>query len=59
MPPHEYLNMVYAWCIERVDPEGLDDWITELGDLLPWQDTNSEAAVDLESASFMNMMGKG
>jgi hypothetical protein len=51
--------MVYAWAIERVKPDELEDWINELEDLLPWQDTQSEAAANMESDSFMAMMAKG
>jgi hypothetical protein len=54
-----FANFVYAWCIERVPSDELDDWKAELVDLLPWQDSASEAAVELESESFMNMMAKG
>jgi hypothetical protein len=57
--PHRFLNLVYAWAIERVDPEKLDDWNQELVDLLPWQDSQSEAAASMESESFMNMQAKG
>ena len=59
MPPHRYLNMVYAWAIERVKHDELDDWLNELYDLLPWQDTDSETAVNLESDSFLAMAAKG
>lgn len=59
MPPHRYLNMVYSWCIERIPAEKLDDWLVELADLLPWQDVDSEAAVNLESESFLAMAAKG
>lgn len=51
--------MVYAWAIERVDPEALDEWLEELTELLPWQSSQSEAAAQMESESFMTMMGKG
>jgi hypothetical protein len=51
--------MVYAWAIERVAPDDLDQWHEDLRDLLPWQDTSSEAAVDLESQSFLAMQAKG
>lgn len=54
-----YLNLVYSWCIERVEHDKLDDWLNELNDLLPWQDSNSEAAVNLESESFLAMQAKG
>lgn len=51
--------MVYSWCIERIEHDKLDDWLAELHDLLPWQDVNSEAAVNLESESFFAMQAKG
>lgn len=57
--PHRFLNMVYAWCIERVEHDKLDDWKMELVDLLPWQDSSSAAAADLESESFLAMQAKG
>jgi len=57
--PHRFANLVYAWLVERVEPDKLDDVLTQLADLLPWQDTNSEAAVNLESQSFFEMQGKG
>lgn len=59
MPPYQIVSMVYAWAVERVQPDGLNDWLTELRDLLPWQDVDSEAAAEMESASFMSMMAKG
>lgn len=59
LPPYRYANMVYAWAVERVPHDKLDDWLTDLHDLLPWQDSQSEAAANLESESFMNMMSKG
>lgn len=57
--PHRYLNLVYSWCIERVAADKLGDWKADLVDLLPWQDTTSEAAVNLESESFLAMQAKG
>lgn len=57
--PHRFMNLVYSWCIERVDPDSLEEWLFDLDDLLPWQDATSEAAVNAESESFMSMMAKG
>lgn len=51
--------MVYSWAIERVAPDKLDEWLSELADLLPWQDSTSEAAANLESESFLAMQAKG
>lgn len=56
--PHRFANLVYAWAIERVPPDKIDEWLTELNDLLPWQTSASEAAVELESASFMAAMNQ-
>jgi hypothetical protein len=57
-PLWKFVSLVYAWCIERVDPDKLDEWIYDLNDLLEWQDADSAAAEELESASFMAMMNK-
>lgn len=59
MAPHRFANMVYAWCVERLPGDKLDDWLTEMNELLEWQDTESEAAVNLESESFLAAMAKG
>lgn len=56
--PHRFLNMVYAWCIERVESDKLDEWIADLHELLPWQDADGESAAEIESDSFMSMMNK-
>lgn len=58
-PLHQFLNLVYSWCIERVEPAKLDDWKAGLLELLPWQDADSDAAEAIESDSFMNMKAKG
>lgn len=54
-----YLNLVYSWAIERVAHDKLDEWLSDLYDLLPWQDSTSEAAANLESESFFAMQAKG
>lgn len=56
--PHRFANLIYAWCIERVQHDKIDEWLQELEELLPWQDASSEAAIDAESASFFDMMNK-
>lgn len=55
--PHSLLNLVYSWVVERIPHDKYDEWHQELVDLLPWQSADSEAAVELESASFMAMAG--
>lgn len=58
-PLHQFLNLVYAWAIERVPSDDLEQWKMDLVELLPWQDTNSEAAAALESESFLAMQRLG
>lgn len=59
VPKRKLLNMVYAWVIERVPHDKLDEWHRDLADLLPWQSGESEAAIEAESDSFFAMMNKG
>lgn len=54
-PPWRITGLTYAWCVERVNPDSLEEWKAELSDLLPWQSGDSEAAIELESASFAAM----
>lgn len=58
VPRWKFLSLVYAWCIERVEHDKLDEWITDLDDLLPWQDSTSAAATNLESESFFAMQSR-
>jgi hypothetical protein len=59
LPGHTFVNYVYSWAVERVPSDKLSEWLSELRDLLEWQDADSESAADMESESFMNMMSKG
>lgn len=58
-PPHQFANLVYAWAVERISSDKIEEWHTELNDLLPWQDATSPAAEALESESFLAMQAKG
>lgn len=55
-PMWRFVSLTYAWAIELVPPDQLKDWEFELVDLLPWQDSQSEAAIQLESDSFFAAM---
>lgn len=57
--PYRYASLVLAWAIERVEHGKLDEWLADLNELLEWQDADSDAAIELESESFMKMMAKG
>lgn len=57
-PLERMLWLIYAWAIEKVNPEKLNEWISDLDEPLPWQDVDSEAVVKAESDSFYDMMNK-
>lgn len=57
--PAKLLNLVFAWLIKHTPEDKMDETLMELDDLLPWEDANSAAAEELESASFTAMMAKG
>jgi uncharacterized linocin/CFP29 family protein len=56
IPAYRFVGLVYAWAIERVPHDKLDEWKADLNELLPWQDGESEAAVEMESESFYAAM---
>ena len=53
--PHRLLNLVYTWCLERLEHDKIEEWEQDLHELLPWQDATSEAAAQMESDSFRAM----
>ena len=53
------LNLVYVWYLQTIPSDKIQEVLTELDDLLPWEDSTSAAAEEIESASFMAMMAKG
>lgn len=54
--PSKFIALVYTWALERVPHDKVDEWLADLDDLLPWEDVNSDAAAEIESASFMAAM---
>lgn len=51
------MHLVYAWLVARTPPDKIEELDAMLDDLLPWEDSTSEAAAELEGASFMAMAG--
>jgi hypothetical protein len=54
---------VWAWCIDRIDPEKLEDWIIQMNEPLPSQMRNgkpqpTEAQLQAEGESFMALMAQ-
>lgn len=60
--PSRFIRLVYAWFLQRIDPEKRDEFDMELAEMMPWQSTDTDAAIDIESesfAAFMNSSGGG
>lgn len=56
--PNRFLNLVYAWAIERVPSDKVEDWLVELAEPLEWQSLDSTYVENLESDSFMAAMAQ-
>jgi hypothetical protein len=57
-----FLNCVYAWCVERINPDKREEWEAQLNAPLPGEDTRvvvaSEADIEREGAMFMAAMSQ-
>lgn len=53
--PRKFLNCIYAWCVERINPDYREQWEADLVAPLPGQEKKaaSEAQVEQEGADFM------
>jgi hypothetical protein len=49
------MNLVYGWCVERIDPEKREEWDVMLTDPLPGREKAAPAPfqVEQEAESFM------
>ena len=58
-PPHRFLNCVYAWCVDRINPDKLEEWLFMLDSPLPGREKEVSAvqAAD-EGESFMALMAQ-
>jgi hypothetical protein len=61
LPPHRFLNLVFAWCVRRFHKqEDLEQWMFQLEQPLPGDEKKKPSQTDLqaESDSFMSLMAK-
>ena len=61
LPPHRFLNLVFAWCVRRFsDEQKFQEWLFHLEQPLPGDEKKKPSQTDLqaESDSFMALMGK-
>jgi hypothetical protein len=57
LPIHRFLNYVYAWCLERVEAEKLEQWRWEMNQPLPGREKDvTDAQVEEEGRGFMDLM---
>jgi hypothetical protein len=54
-PPHRFMNLIYGWCVERVQTEKREEWELMLSEPLPGQAKAAPTPlqVDQEAADFM------
>jgi hypothetical protein len=57
MPFHRFLNCVYTWCLARIQPEKVEQWLYQLEQPIPGrEDKASDAQLESEGDAFMDMM---
>jgi len=58
LPVDRFLNAIYVWCLNRVEPEKVDQWINQLNMPLPGrvEQVNVEAEMD-DFAAFASAFG--
>ena len=59
-PSYRFLNLVYAWCVQRIPPDDLEQWIMNLHAPLPGEEVTrrSDKIDEIEGESFMAAMGQ-
>lgn len=56
LPTHRFFNAVFAWCVERIDPEKREEWEMQLNEPF-YNDTPTQAQLEREAEGFMALMG--
>ena len=56
-PAHRFLNFVYAWAIERIPPDKIEEWMHMLNQPLSGREAKpTEDELEADGASFMAAM---
>lgn len=57
-PPHRFMNLIYGWCVERVQPEKREEWEMMLETPLPGLEKAEPTPFQAEdeAADFMATM---
>jgi hypothetical protein len=58
--PRKFCNLVFAWAVERIDPEKREEWIESLNYPLPGETVHRPSRDDLDedARAFMSAMRK-
>jgi len=56
--PRKFLNLIFAWCVQRIDPDKREEWEVDLESPLPGREKAkpSERTIEREGADFMAAM---
>jgi len=59
LPAYRFLNCVYAWCLQHIHPEKVEEWLFNLNQPLPGHEEEvSDAMAEQEGADFMALMAQ-
>ena len=57
-PVHRFVNLTYAWCLTRIEPEKLEEWMFMLNSPFPGEKVVSDQMLEDEGAAFLALMGQ-
>jgi hypothetical protein len=56
---YRFLNFIYAWCLDHVEPDKREEWIYMLNQPLPGRETKpTESELEADAESFMAAMAQ-
>lgn len=58
LSPRRFCNLIYFWCIERVQPDKLEEFEMMLTQPLPGRERRSEQLAEEDGQMFMALMGQ-
>lgn len=57
--PQKFLNVIYRWALQRIDPEKREQWEFDLDAPLPWEKADrapTQEQLEREGQDFLNFM---
>jgi hypothetical protein len=58
IPLDRYLNAIYVWCLERIEPDKRDQWLFQLAQPIPGREVPVDVEAEMDDfAAFASAFG--